>query len=337
MSFWQSLKNRWLGPGHAPVSSQRLEVAPGLRVSVTRHIIEGSLGKVVCWSYVTEGLARHGQKELVLTLSQGPGVEPSSTSHELFQLFVTFLELARQGRTVDVGDFTRFGQRKPLGRHLLYLPASPMPGVPVPPDALAALLVTDAELALVEANGPMRLMAALGQAYSYYPCPPWSDLSRPELPADAVREASVLSKAALARVMSARVLQLEGELVLRIAPGAEKVFRQMSDEAPGVETQGFGLLTGFEPSADAWLVWQPGQRGPSAITPPGSRGERVGGCFVMFVPDQETDQSLIVEDGFAWMLTQASWTALLRALREGQALALLAEGGKRLRLEWAAR
>lgn len=61
----------------------------------------------------------------------------------------------------------------------------------------------------------------------------------------------------------------------------------------------------------------------------------------MFIPAQKTaDQCLIVEDGFAWMLTKASWTALLRALRGGQSLALLAEGErgvKRLRLEWVAR
>ncbi len=339
MSLWESLRNRWFGPPPAPVSSQRaqrVEVAPGLVVSVSRHVIDWPGGGLTCWSYVTEGLATHGQKEMVLTLSQGPALaEPSSSAHELFQLFETFQQLASQGRTVDVGDVTRFGERKPLGRHLVYLPASPLPGVPVPREALAAMFVTDAELALVEANGAMRLMASLGHVYSHYPCPPWSDLERPELPASALREASILSRPARARVRGARVLQLEGEIVLRMVPGSDKGFRQMLAKSPGVETEGFGLLTGFDPTADAWLVWSPGQRAPSAITPPGSRGERVGGCFVMFVPGQEKDEALIVEDGFAWMLTEASWTALLRALSEGQSLALLAESGKRLRLEWA--
>ncbi|MCY1081833.1 hypothetical protein [Archangium lansingense] len=339
MSHWESLKNRWFSPARAPApaASQRVEVAPGLVVSVFRHVIERPEGGLTCWSYVTEGLATHGQKELVLTLSEGPGLEPSSSAHQVFQLFATIQQFASQGRTVNEGGVTRFGQRKFLGRHLLYLPASPLAGVPVPAGALAAILVTDAELTLVEENGAMRLMAALGKAYSHYPYPPWSEPERPELPANAMREASILSKMAHVRDRSARVLQLDGELVLRIEPGAEKNFRQLVEAAPGVETEGFGLLTGFDPTADAWLVWEPGQRTPGAITPPGSRGERIGGCFLAFLPGQKADQEMLVEDGFAWMLTHASWTALLRALTEGQSLALLTPGGKRLRLEWTAR
>jgi hypothetical protein len=334
MGLWESLKGQWLGVTRTPAaSSNRVEVAPGLVVSYWNHVVDTAQGQLACGSYVTEGLAAHGQKEMVLTLRQGAGVPEPSSSQEVFQLFATFQQLAAQGRIVRMGGITRFGQRKFLGRHLLYVPTSPLPGVPVPRDAIAAVLLTDGEMELVDAHGPMRVMASLGRVASYYPCPPWSELARPELPVAAVREASRLSRIPLARVGSVRVLQMAGDIVLRIAPGVEKGLPRLLEGAP---EGGFGLTTDFDTEADAWLVWEPGQSSPNAITPPGSRGERVGGCFIAFVPGQAADEGLLVEDGFAWMLTDASWSALRRALTEGQSLALLAEGGRRLRLEWVA-
>ncbi|WNG54981.1 hypothetical protein F0U59_09485 [Archangium gephyra] len=336
MSLWDSLK-RWIVPARGSTPTQRLEVAPGLTVSLSRHEVDGPRGKWVCWSYVSEGLARHGQKELVLLLRQGAAeAEPSSAARSVLEFFVTVQDFAGRGMTVDAGGITRFGKHKLLGRHLLYVTPSELPGLPMPRDALAAVLVTDAECTLIESAGPMRVMASLGQAASHYPCPPWSDLARPELPAAELWQASQLSRMPLLKLPGVRVLQAEGEIILRIAPGTEALFRKLGGEHPVAAKGGFGLITGFDSTADAWLVWEPGQSEPRAITPPGSRGTRVGGSFIALFSEQEKDSSLLVEDGFTWFLTEASWTALWRALNEGQSLALLAGEGQRLRLEWVA-
>ena len=101
------------------------------------------------------------------------------------------------------------------------------------------------------------------------------------------------------------------------------------------EDQGVSLLTGIDRMADECLTWEPGQREPFAITPPGSQGERLSGCFLMLLPGRKEEEARLFEDGFAWMLNDTSWKAVKRALSEGQALALMV-GGTRLRIEWVA-
>lgn len=69
MSWW---KNIFGGQPSAQSKSRfpvTLNVLPGkLAVRVYLHSIDCSLGQLRCWSYVTEGLAAHGQKEIVFTL-----------------------------------------------------------------------------------------------------------------------------------------------------------------------------------------------------------------------------------------------------------------------------
>ncbi|NTX62942.1 hypothetical protein HUA74_20030 [Myxococcus sp. CA051A] len=334
MAWWNELMGRVSGAGRSPALAQRVEVAPGLTVSVTRHARPTSKGPVDCVSYVSDGLAAKGQKELVFTLPAGMADEAFSS--KLFSFFATINQFAEQGRTVDTGGHTQFGQRSLFpGRHLLYVPAEPLPEVSVPANALAAVPVTEGELVLVERFGATRVMSSLGRMCSHFPCPTWFDPERPELPHAEMLQASMLSNIASARLKEARVLQMGSDIVLRLVPGAEALLQQLFAELPA--NMPFALLTGLDPTADAYFVWAPGQREPQAITPPGqNNAERLCGNFLVVVPEQEKDASQLVEDGFAWLLTEASWKAVKRALTEGGALALLdSAGSKRLRIEWA--
>jgi hypothetical protein len=54
-----------------------IEIVSGeLSAAVHLHTIETNRGKTACWSYVTAGLARHGQREMIFTLVRQSG-EPS--------------------------------------------------------------------------------------------------------------------------------------------------------------------------------------------------------------------------------------------------------------------
>ena len=49
-----------------------IELVPEeLDLRVFRHQVDSLDGPVACWSYVTDGLRRHGQKDIVFTLRRG--------------------------------------------------------------------------------------------------------------------------------------------------------------------------------------------------------------------------------------------------------------------------
>ncbi len=335
MSLWGSLRK--LFGGSAPLGRvDRFEGEPGgLRMLTMRHTLQVQGQSFACRSYLTQGLAAQGQQEMVFTVRENTGVEDKALHQKMASLFSRFRQLAEQKRTVDVGDVTVFGEQRLFpGTHVLYGRAVPIAGLPVPPKALSLLLITDRELELVQHCGPARVMALLGKAYSHYPCPSWSDLHRRELPVAALLEHSVLPRVSFSRVWSVRVVKQDTDIVLRAAPGQHEQFRQLFEQLPD-KTQPFALHTGIDDTANGCLTWEPGQTGPVAITPPGSRGDRISGCFLLVLPGMEQEEARLHEDGFIWSLSEASSKALWTALCEGQGLALLV-GGTRLRVEWAA-
>ncbi|HEX3766260.1 MAG TPA: DUF3480 domain-containing protein [Kofleriaceae bacterium] len=314
----------------APVS---VEIVAGqLSARVYPHEIATQQTRIACWSYVTDGLAAHGQPEIVFTLRREPGEAVERFPEEPLRLFSAIFELAARGQRVTAGGQTEFGDTRFFDHHLLYARAQPLAGVRLPPGCLAALLVTADELRAVRAFGPARVLARMGQAATHYPFPPWADRKRRGLAMDRTFEASVLSK--LPRASDQHVhVTLHGDRIVISAPRAEQPawrdrLAQLPDGVP------LTLLTALDPAANGCLVWVPGQKEPEAIIPNGSDASRVGGCFLALFPDQPANTGRILEDGFAMQLTGEAWQALRRALIEGEELAIPAAEGMACALTW---
>jgi hypothetical protein len=312
-----------------------IELVPGaLRASIHLHTIDTQAGPLRCWSYVTEGLAAFGQKEVVFTIAVDGDADPGRFPTEPLRFASTLLQLASQGRTVDAGAITELGGSGfMLRRGLTYARALPLEGVPLPPAAIAAIPLTADELAVLKIGGQTRVLAALGAAFHHYPFPPWLDrVRRSVITPESTRGTLLADVPHLAAPSTVRV---ENDIVLfRLRPeGVVLIGRALGELPPGA---GFALTTEIDPEADGCMIWQAGQEAPSAIAPPGSRGERLAGCFVLFAPDQPEDGGQLFEDGMAVTLTQASMAALRRALSAGQTLALPGQGGKMgFLLSWA--
>lgn len=304
----------------------------GLKAHIFSHDMPTSGEPIPCWSYVTEGLIAYKQKELVLTLQRASNETPAAYPREPLALFVAIGKLAQEGRLVDVGGVTQFGAETFLGYHLTYIWPQPLAGVTIPRSALQVILVTEDEVKAVMEFGVTRLMARLGQASSYYPCPPWSDRKRPGLSFAEMRQCSLLARIQGYHASGASVLIESQQTILR-------VLRQTHDRLAAALTQlptnsVFALLTDLDSQADGCLTWEVGQSVATAITPPNSSGARLSGCFVIFVPEQQKTKILLKEDGVVVMLTDRAWSHLRSGLLEHKDITVSTPEGNLFRVQW---
>ncbi|HMG24473.1 MAG TPA: hypothetical protein VK607_24220, partial [Kofleriaceae bacterium] len=175
-----------------PTAPVRVEVIPDqLAVEVYLHEIASQQGAIACWTYVTDGLAAHGQTEIAFTLRHDPDDVSDVFPDDPLRLFATIHGLAATGQRVGAGGVTEFGEAMFFGHHVLYAPAQGLAGVALPAACLAALLVTADELRAVRTFGAARVLARMGQAAAFYPFPPWADRRRRGLTLDRTFEASV--------------------------------------------------------------------------------------------------------------------------------------------------
>jgi hypothetical protein len=326
MSWWKKL----LGPsavGRAgePTWPVEIEVVTGkLSARVYLHDIESQSGPIACWSYVSHGLAALRQPEIVFTLRRDPDEPSAGFPQDPLHLLATIYQLADDGQRVGPGDVTGFGDGSFLGHHLLYAEAQPLDGVPLPSSCLAALLITADELRAVAEFGSTRVLALMGQASGHYPFPPWADPRRPGLSLTRTFEHSLLSKLPCVAVPDVRVGVEGNQIIVSALRGAQPPWQdrlaELADDVP------LALLTALDPTADGCLVWVPGQSGPAAITPPGSDGSRLCGCFVVLLPEQPENGGRILEDGFVMELTAESWKQLRSALIDGTDVWIPASG-----------
>jgi len=333
----------------------------GAQVTVYGHQITNNQ-PIDCWTYITQGLTQFGQREMSLTLRHERG--DATYPEEPLQFFATILQFSKEGRIVGNGGFTQLGSRRFFGRHLLYmyLMSPPVEGVKVEPGTLALILVTDDEIEAVKNYGSLRVASRLGKRERYYPYPIWNERTAPArgvFAQELANPSSLLAKMPKMRGSEVFVNQYGNTVMMQptvdagvriaealkelppgdaLAPGG-RLPPGTTAMAPGGRlppgTTAMALLTDLNPLSDACLVWQPGQRGPEAISPPGSKGETVAGCFVAFIPDQDADEVRVFEDGFALMIRNDTWANIRRAIDQQTEVAFTpSTAGLKFELRW---
>lgn len=201
------------------------ELIPGkLRVRVYQHEIDTCNGAIPCWSYVSDGLWKHGQKELIFTLHSSDSDEltaspdiPSQSDYGVHQYIFAFYKevyrFAQQGQMVYEGDCTQFGSQGFLGcgnwSAFVYTRPQPLEGIEVTSPLLAAILLTAEEFEVYQNFGLTRVLSHLGRAYVYYPCPPWTERSRSSVVSMKEMQGTILGRMPLLSVRGggARVYQ----------------------------------------------------------------------------------------------------------------------------------
>lgn len=331
------------GPFNTAEPISREEVIPGkLAVAVYLHGIKLRDGMLSCWSYVSEGMERYGQREIVFTLRLPPYARDWDCPEEPYGLFRTIFDYAEKGNLVPAGGLSvlRPGS-KVLGCEgqwgFMYLPAEMLEGVEMRSNALAAVLIKDDETDLIQEGLFYRIATCLGKAYRYYPFPPWSDPERGVAVTNGHFQKSILSKLRLLRMAGITLrapCEIRGrakgpwaargdrrtvfrpEIVMRISREALPVIQSclpaISDGPP------VALLTDPDPLSFSRLCWlaDPDLTGSIAIGQ--SLGEWVTGGFISLGHGEGVaDRGFVVEDGFGVALGTKSWKKLEEAIAQG--------------------
>src|SRR6266516_2031954 len=72
-----------------------------LTIFVWHHIIDGYVGQIPCWTYVSRGMAEVDQSELVVTLRRRPSEQEEEYSIEPLSWFKMVYAWGKKGRKID--------------------------------------------------------------------------------------------------------------------------------------------------------------------------------------------------------------------------------------------
>lgn len=285
------------------------------------------MGKIPCWSFVTEGMTAHNQKEMILTLVREQHHKLEDYPMQLVDLLATLFHLAEDGQVVDVGQSTLFDESGVPGhqdvRGIGYVEPHGFPGVEPSGVHIASILLKGDEAKIAWDFGLTRITAMLGKMYRHYPCPTWSDVKRePVATLEAMKE-SLLGK--IARVYAgSSYYEEQKHIFLSVHLSSRAQLRKLLEELP--PTTPLALLTQPDPRANACLVWRPDAGQPEAITPLLSDGARKTGAFLVFLPEQKEIDVRMLEDGFAVFLKTEEWKTIREALLSGADLVVPGAG-----------
>ncbi|MFC4996433.1 hypothetical protein ACFPIJ_01180 [Dactylosporangium cerinum] len=299
-----------------------------LSVAIDEGGIRTASGMLPALLYTTEGLERHGQREMVFAVIRTGAPAPGYP----LTMARTVHQLAAEGRLVEAGDVSVFGQPgiDIDGRVTGFVYAAAPEDIPStvrferPP--LVALPLLAGETAVVQRFGHARVLSLLGAQERYYPHPWWFRPGRAPVVDDAeFRAATMLSKAPAYNLPFLRVVHIGDRLELTITAGDATSYIGGADE----ELEAFeealreaadvcAFLPGLADVPQTY-VWAPGQQGPAAIVAPGGeRSTRIGCNFLLLVRGTAEPTARQVEDGFAVLLTGAMYARLRQAVEAGR-------------------
>lgn len=341
MSWWQSLglPGTQIDPSKMQFPIE-LELVPELlRAHISLCNFKMGDEELSCWTYSTEGLAKTGQKEILLAIKKQAQDKISDFPQAPLEFFKSILQHAMSREFIEAGSISDFGSEGFLSSRFTgaaYIRSQPMGDWFPPADSLSVVLLTQEELQAAQIAGLVRVLSLLGKAYLHYPCPVWNDLSRP----------SIISEEALAQMAQSFISQMPRMLVrgsgvfaseqvidLQLPLSARHYFKQLADLS---EESPLLLLCDLDERADAILVWQQEKKdSPLAVSAPGAKGTRICGSFLCFAPAQTSDHGMIIEDGFALSLRKESWQELKQSLINGSPFYLARqEDAYDFRLNW---
>ncbi len=329
---------------------QEVLVADRLAVHVFEQRFATPTGDVDAWAYLSAGLGRIGQKELMLVARRPEGAEQGDYPRELLEAFRQLFARAESKRVSDVGSCMRFQEGAPVEfdgnsyAGMLFSLPQRLPGRMIVPPHLLGVPLTAAEIDAARQFGVVRLMTHLARKHRFYPTPPWIESERPELPDDPNQ--SLLARTRRAHLRGAvaylhgwvRGAQAEGpvglagqRVVLQLHP---QVRHSLLQHTEGME-QGQPRVLFTDPDARAHAALHPasGRQGLHSVGAGAQDTVRIAANFLLISVGEPQDRAGIAEDGLALALRSQTWERMRQAIASGQPLRAEPDNGQGLGFE----
>jgi hypothetical protein len=260
-----------------------------------------SFESIPCWTYISDGLAEVGQKEVVFTIRRKTGETPDSIPAEPLQWFELLYSFAQRGEFAnDEYSNTEFLASDFLGRNditmVVYTRPQPLGGLPpnvLPEEYLQAVALTEPEAAVAKEYGVLRALSHLGLSVRYFPYPPWIDRERNSVITPDDLSESVVGKCMPICIPGIQAVKEGADICVYVRPWAisplQETLASIQPEWP------ISIFSELYDEADSCLVWKGDQKQPSAI---GASVDRTSLCFVIICAQQQTTYLQMVEDGY---------------------------------------
>jgi hypothetical protein len=248
------------------------------------------------WTYVSQGLSKVSQPEVVFTILRRPNEDIEAFPEGPLEWMQAVYALATGGMHLETGqmlelmfdpggavlaidqitivlDAKKWQTMRRFGSFVHGIPLKSgcfqLPGCRPPPDAHHVIALTHEETAVAKQFGVTRVIGHVGWSVRWFPYPPWIDRDRGDAVTMVDQGGSVRIMLPIARVYGLNAMLSEGDIVLTIPTGEVKR-KAIKDCVLGSPMSAVVAFDSFmTEEADGGLVWKRGQGKPMAYTASG--------------------------------------------------------------------
>jgi hypothetical protein len=277
--------------------------------------------KIKCKSFLTEGMTKVGQQEVILTIAvpeKESEIQYLSTEY-ILPLFNIIYEYAKKGIVVTDGGHTSFaGESNILGfKGVVYAQHLKKISEKVPEECLSITLLYQKEKIASMKMGYMRVLTMLGLEKNRYPFPLWNEINRPETNLlGEMLDKTLLTQPLASLPMSNSTVYYSQEVTrFEISRSFLKTLKPTLKES--LFSNGYlVVLPSFDLDIQVALTWP--QEGnatlfmgvmPDKVTKP----LKIMGSVLMLSGGEEKDEVLSYEDGFGVFMTDKSWKEFVKS------------------------
>ncbi|KAF3893853.1 hypothetical protein GTR04_2427 [Trichophyton interdigitale] len=288
---------------------------------VVHHTITSMCkGEIACWTFISQGMERVGQREVVFTVLRNTESERKKDfPNDPLRWIEIVYSMAKGGCRVGEFEHTDFQVADFLGRSdvswIVYCPACPIPNVDdflLPQDYLQAIPLLVAEAEVAEKYGLMRTLGHLGASERWFPWPPWFDRYRKPCITTAQMQGSIKEEMEFQHIKGLSRIKKGSNIILRVPKKSEPLLVEaLLRHSPD---QAFPLNTVHHINSDSGLLWDnkdPQPRGYSA----GNSNECMNLNYFAFCPGHDVDELILVEDGYMFMLADETWLKIRSCIK----------------------